>query len=256
MEYLWLWFLCYAFIGWIYESILVSVQQRRWVNRGFLNGPLCPIYGAGAVLAIVLLSDVHNPVLIFIYSAIGACALEYGTSWLMEVLFHARWWDYSSMRFNLNGRICLIGAVIFGFGGVLVLMVIQPWLQWWTSMLSVGFVHWVSVISVLLVVADTVVTVAGIVHFEARLNALRDFIQNRAAQAGESWYWGRLAILDRFADLSAASQDRIRRLRRDIASMLSTQQRRMIRAFPHLKFPRTRDTSVLDTLREILSKRH
>lgn len=84
LEYLFLWFLLYAFVGWVYESILVSISEHRWVNRGFLNGPLCPIYGCGAVLAIVLLRDLHNPVVIFFISSFGACTLEYVTSWGME----------------------------------------------------------------------------------------------------------------------------------------------------------------------------
>lgn len=92
LEYLFLWFLLYAFIGWVYESVLVSVSERRWVNRGFLNGPLCPIYGCGAVLAIVLLHDFTNPIEIFLISSFGASILEYITSWGMEKLFHARWW--------------------------------------------------------------------------------------------------------------------------------------------------------------------
>lgn len=95
LEYLFLWFLLYAFIGWVYESVLVSVSERRWVNRGFLNGPLCPIYGCGAVLAIVLLHDFTSPIEIFLISSFGASILEYITSWGMEKLFHARWWDYS-----------------------------------------------------------------------------------------------------------------------------------------------------------------
>lgn len=98
LEYLFLWFLLYAFIGWVYESVLVSVSERRWVNRGFLNGPLCPIYGCGAVLAIVLLHDFTNPIEIFLISSFGASILEYITSWGMEKLFRARWWDYSHYR--------------------------------------------------------------------------------------------------------------------------------------------------------------
>ncbi|MCZ4428067.1 putative ABC transporter permease, partial [Bifidobacterium breve] len=104
LEHLFLWFVLYSFIGWIYESILVSVMERRLVNRGFLNGPLCPIYGAGAALAIALLHNMHNPIMIFLISAIGASVLEYVTSWAMEKMFHARWWDYSDYRFNLQGR--------------------------------------------------------------------------------------------------------------------------------------------------------
>ena len=126
VEKLFLWFLFYSFCGWVYESILVSILERRPVNRGFLNGPLCPIYGAGAVGAVVVLGQVHNPLVMFLLSMVGASILEYVTSWVMEALFHARWWDYSDYKFNLNGRICLLGAFVFGVGGVLITSVIQP----------------------------------------------------------------------------------------------------------------------------------
>ena len=118
VEKLFLWFLFYSFCGWVYESILVSILERRPVNRGFLNGPLCPIYGVGAVGAVVVLGQVHNPLVVFLLSMVGASILEYVTSWVMEALFHARWWDYSDYKFNLNGRICLLGAFVFGVGGV------------------------------------------------------------------------------------------------------------------------------------------
>ena len=120
VEKLFLWFLFYSFCGWVYESILVSILERRPVNRGFLNGPLCPIYGVGAVGAVVVLGQVHNPLVVFLLSMVGASILEYVTSWVMEALFHARWWDYSDYKFNLNGRICLLGAFVFGVGGVLI----------------------------------------------------------------------------------------------------------------------------------------
>ena len=82
IEYLLLWFLLYSCVGWVYESVLVSVLERRWVNRGFLNGPICPIYGAGAVLGILLLSGLRgHPVIIFLISALGASVLEFVTSW-------------------------------------------------------------------------------------------------------------------------------------------------------------------------------
>lgn len=142
LEYLFLWFLLYAFVGWVYESILVSISEHRWVNRGFLNGPLCPIYGCGAVLAIVLLRDLHNPVVIFFISSFGACTLEYVTSWGMEKLFHARWWDYSHYRFNIQGRICLLGAVVFGFAGVIITDVTQPVVERITRMIPLPAVHW------------------------------------------------------------------------------------------------------------------
>ena len=147
LEYLFLWFLLYAFIGWVYESVLVSVSERRWVNRGFLNGPLCPIYGCGAVLAIVLLHDFTNPIEIFLISSFGASILEYITSWGMEKLFHARWWDYSHYRFNIQGRICLLGAIVFGFGGVLIIDVVQPQVERLTAMIPLLAVHMICAVA-------------------------------------------------------------------------------------------------------------
>lgn len=103
VEKLFLWFLLYSFCGWVYESILVSILERRPVNRGFLNGPLCPIYGAGAVGAVVVLGQVHNPLVVFLFSMVGASILEYVTSWVMEALFHARWWTTPTTNSILTG---------------------------------------------------------------------------------------------------------------------------------------------------------
>jgi len=89
------WFFLYSAIGWIYESILCSVSEKRWINRGFLNGPYCPIYGFGAILNILILDETRNIVILFYFGAVTACTLEYFTSWLLEKLFQARWWDYS-----------------------------------------------------------------------------------------------------------------------------------------------------------------
>ena len=106
-----LWFLLYSCIGWIYETILCSVKERRFINRGFLNGPYCPIYGVGAVVNLLALGRFTNPAMLFFAGAIMDCTLEYITSWGMEKLFHARWWDYSKKFLNINGRVCLLGAV-------------------------------------------------------------------------------------------------------------------------------------------------
>ncbi|MBT1163903.1 putative ABC transporter permease [Bifidobacterium felsineum] len=173
LEYLFLWFIFYSFAGWVYESILVSCQQHRWVNRGFLNGPLCPIYGTGAVAGVVILGQIHNPVVLFFLAMIGASVLEYFTSWAMEQLFHARWWDYSHFRFNLNGRICLLGAVVFGIGGVLIVDVIQPQVARVTDMIPLQIIHVLFIVLMALTIADTIVTVCGIVNFEQSLEQFK-----------------------------------------------------------------------------------
>ena len=117
-------FISYAFLGWCMEIGCKYVQFGKFINRGFLNGPYCPIYGSGAVLVILVLGKLTNPFLLFFAGALLTCSLEYLTSFVMEKLFHARWWDYSKRKFNINGRVCLIGAVVFGaFSTVLVLWI-------------------------------------------------------------------------------------------------------------------------------------
>ena len=126
-----LWLMIYSVIGWIYESTICSIGQRKLINRGFLNGPYCPIYGTGAVLVLLVLGRIQNPVLLFFAGAVLTCSLEYLTSWLMEKLFHARWWDYSKRKFNIGGRVCLIGAVVFGAFSVVLILVCTSMCAWW-----------------------------------------------------------------------------------------------------------------------------
>ena len=202
VEKLFLWFLFYSFCGWVYESILVSILERRPVNRGFLNGPLCPIYGAGAVGAVVVLGQVHNPLVVFLLSMVGASILEYVTSWVMEALFHARWWDYSDYKFNLNGRICLLGAFVFGVGGVLITSVIQPQVAGVTDRLPLPAIHWLCGVLFVLTLIDLVVTVCGIMHFENSLDnlmaamthygdAMKVAVSDVTGKMSESWKSGK-----------------------------------------------------------------
>lgn len=251
LERLFLWFLFYSFIGWVYESIVVSIQQRRWVDRGFLNGPLCPIYGVGAVMFITLLGSIHNPVLLFLLAALGASVLEYVTSWAMERLFHARWWDYSDFPFNLNGRICLIGAVIFGFGGIAVNLYIQPFVAAWTAMIPAPIIAGLAAALFLAVVVDTTVTVAGIMNFETTLASFANFVQEYASKAGDSWQWSKDAVVQKAHEWSESSQSLLTRLRGMASELFNRQQQRMIRSFPHLRSASNRYNGIIETLREL-----
>ena len=119
-------FLTYSCIGWFME-VVVSVQMHhRPSNRGFLIGPLCPIYGAGALVMTFLLRNTENIIEIFIVSIVAATVLEYGTSYVMEKLFRVRWWDYSHEKFNINGRVCLKMLLAFGIMGVIVTRITNP----------------------------------------------------------------------------------------------------------------------------------
>ena len=129
--YLFLLFLIYSVLGWIVEMCFTYIfQYKKFVNRGFLIGPYCPIYGCGVLLIIYLLKDfTSKPVALFVLAMAICMALEYITSYIMEKLFNARWWDYSDKKFNINGRICLETTIPFGIGGLLVMYVINPFIN-------------------------------------------------------------------------------------------------------------------------------
>lgn len=120
-------FFSYGFLGWVWESGYVSVRQKHWVNRGFLHGPVIPIYGFGAVAILALCAPVAGSLpMLFFSGMFWATALEYATGWAMERMFHVRYWDYSTERWNLNGYICLMASLCWGVFSVLLLRVIQP----------------------------------------------------------------------------------------------------------------------------------
>lgn len=163
------WIFFYSVIGWIYESILCSVLEKRWVNRGFLNGPYCPVYGFGAALCILVLAGTKNILILFYLGAVTACSLEYFTSWLMEKLFQARWWDYSDHKFNINGRVSLAGAVVFGAFSVLLVRMVHPEVVRLTENLSDTAIFAVALAILLIISIDCAVTVIHVQGFNRKL---------------------------------------------------------------------------------------
>ncbi|MBW3087250.1 putative ABC transporter permease [Bifidobacterium sp. 82T24] len=283
LERLFLWAVLYSFLGWVYESILVSIQERRPVNRGFLNGPLCPIYGAGAALAIVVLTPIKDvpaaPVVMFLLGALGASVLEYVTSWTMEKIFHARWWDYSHFRFNINGRICLIGAIVFGVFGIIIVDVTQPWVEHWTDMIPMPAFHILVCVLALACLVDFIVTVVGFSGFHERLGEFarvlergRDKVADRlddlgGLEMGDALRQYTDAAADRLQTYRSAATGKVRRLSENLPNApvpvtrlygrllgaLNYQQRRMLRSFPRMTSTEYGD--LIRKLREKLVRR-
>ncbi len=120
-------FVLYSICGWIIEIIDIFIITKKVVDRGFLIGPYCPIYGCGAVAMTVFLNKyLSDPIGLFIIAMFICSVLEYITSYLMEKIFKARWWDYSNDKFNLNGRISLKTTVLFGLGGLVIMYITNP----------------------------------------------------------------------------------------------------------------------------------
>ena len=164
--YLFILFLMYAFLGWVMEVINAYIQHKRFINRGFLIGPYCPIYGIGMLLIINLLKNyMESYVVLFILAMVICMAVEYLTSLVMEWLFNARWWDYSNRKFNINGRICLETAIPFGLGGMLIMYVVNPFL---TGILDKGSEKLIVILGIILMViffTDLVVSFFVILKF-------------------------------------------------------------------------------------------
>ena len=119
-------FFIYGFLGWCYESAYVSIKHKQWVNRGFVRGPLLPLYGSGAILLLfVTIPFRENLFLMFISGAIGATILEYVTGVAMEALFKVRYWDYSKRKFNFQGHICLAATTLWGVFAIVIVKVVH-----------------------------------------------------------------------------------------------------------------------------------
>ena len=119
-------FFIYGFLGWCYESAYVSIKHKQWVNRGFVRGPLLPLYGSGAILLLfVTIPFRENLFLMFVSGAIGATILEYVTGVAMEALFKVRYWDYSKRKFNFQGHICLAATTLWGVFAIVIVKVVH-----------------------------------------------------------------------------------------------------------------------------------
>ena len=269
-----LWLMIYSVIGWVYESTICSIGQRKLINRGFLNGPYCPIYGTGAVLVLLVLGRIQNPVLLFFTGAVLTCSLEYLTSWLMEKLFHARWWDYSKRKFNIGGRVCLIGAVVFGAFSVVLILVLHPWVKSLTDRLTDTALTWICAILLVGIVSDLIVTVKGLLGTHAVFAEYAVLLQQKRRELSEKLRLGaeegrerirergseELAKLREAAELGAEEREKIRRTTEEererfyakLQMRLNAQQRRTINSFPQWKL--TRNNEVLDGLREAMEK--
>lgn len=120
-------FIIYSILGFIIEVIFAS--KKKFVNRGFLIGPYCPIYGTSIILIMIIFQKIQNPFLLFIMITIICSINEYLTSYIMEKLFKARWWCYSKKPYNINGRICLGNSFLFGIGGFILIKYIHPFIS-------------------------------------------------------------------------------------------------------------------------------
>jgi len=181
---LFLTFIFYACLGWCCECVYCSVPAKKFINRGFLTGPLCPVYGFGALLVIHVLRPVGNNVFLTFFSGLVlTSALEYLTSFLLEKLFHLSWWDYSRRKFNLHGRVCLLNSTLFGLLCVLAVHCIDPRVSTAIHTLPTESLFFFSGAIFSVLVIDCYVSVRSVLALNGRLQQvaqLRDDLRRKA----------------------------------------------------------------------------
>ena len=179
-------YIIYSLIGWMIEVIFLAVTQGKIVNRGFLNGPLCPVYGSGVLMVLIVLYfagsilgiktsvDASHPVILFAIGIVFASLIEFLAGFILDKLFHARWWDYSDRKFNINGYICLEFSIIWGLAIAFVLRVIQPGIENIVDMIP----YILGIISLIIIylcfVADIVITVLTVLKMNKQLEKMED----------------------------------------------------------------------------------
>ena len=184
-EMLW-YFMIYSVIGWMIEVCYQAVTRGEVINRGFLNGPLCPVYGSG-VLMVLMVVDLcgfwfgfetnlskASTVELFIIGIIFATLIELVAGFLLDRLFHARWWDYRDRRFNLNGYICLEFSIYWGLGIAFVLRVIQPVFEGAVHKIPVKIGIIILIVCYFIFTIDIIITVLTVLKLNKQLNKMRD----------------------------------------------------------------------------------
>ena len=159
MEKYFLLFMTYSILGWIMEVTDKFITKGKFINRGFLIGPYCPIYGWGALIMTLTLTRYVNDKLVLFIMAIVVCSiLEYATSYVMEKMFHIRWWDYSNDKFNINGRISLSTMIPFGILGVLGICYSNPFFFGIFDMVPDNILTFCTVVLAMLFIIDNILS--------------------------------------------------------------------------------------------------
>lgn len=277
-------FFIYAFLGWGMEVAFAACKSGRFVNRGFLNGPVCPIYGFGMVGVAVLLSPLKDNLLwMYLGSAVITTVIEYITGWLLERIFHAKWWDYSNMPLNIGGYVCLLFSLIWGALCVVIVKFVHPAIagvverlpNWLTIALDGLFVAAIAVD-----LAATLATIRKLASRLAMLERMAGEIHNLSdsigkhisdstlaaksrVEAGEARLKEETAklesardalsdrVTERLEQSAEAGKQRLNEMKARFEAALEENtagQRRLMNAFPNLKS--RRNPEALQALRE------
>jgi len=253
-------FLIYSFLGWCVEVVFVSLEEGHFVNRGFLNGPLCPIYGFGVLAIVHMLTNFEDNILVlFILSTVITSTLEFITGWLLEKIFATKWWDYSENKFNLMGYICLRFSLMWGTACVFVMRMVQPIVISVVEIFSHSLGVLLLVFFIIIIIIDVVVTIRIMTKFNRHLqeithvaNRIRDVSNSIGARIAD----GALLAFDEGSYVFHSMQKYTERLEHLKEQVLKSQffgGARLLRAFPKMKSAKYQNT--IKELRDELQRK-
>ncbi|CAM2897087.1 putative ABC transporter permease [Erysipelothrix tonsillarum] len=219
-----LYWVIYGVIGWIMETIYCSVPAGKFVERGFLNGPIVPIYGFGALFVLSVLKPFfYSPLLVFILGFFLTSILEYITSYIMEKAFGMRWWDYSHYKFNIKGRVCLLNSTMFGVLCVVLVEWIHPIVVKTVSRFTPTTQMIVAAILGVIILVDFIVSVASVLNLKKRLKSL------------ESLHTEMAELIQNFNEKNNQRKDEIKVRIAELKEEYKFTERRLLRSFPTMK---------------------
>ena len=258
-------FIIYAFLGWCSEVAFAAVNKGKFVNRGFLNGPVCPIYGVGMLIVVLCLWNLRDrPLLLFLGSALLTTALEFVTGFVLDRFFHDKWWDYSDMPFNIKGYVCLKFTILWGLAASFIIGAIHRFIYMLIE--KTPFVLGAILLAVFSAafIADFTVTLTALVKLPKKLRAMVE--AERALRAvsdkiGENISDTTIAAKEKGEALAEENKPRLEELKaeyekkkKELSAMLERNfvQRRIFKAFPNLKNGRYK--AIFDRISELKLK--
>lgn len=214
---LFLYFVIYAFLGWILETVYCSVRERRFVARGFLYGPVCPIYGVGVLMMLCWFAPfTGQPLLFYAVATVCMSAWEYLVAWILETTTHIKYWDYSDRKFNLHGRICLSISLTWGVLAYLVIFWIHPVVAGLVERLSTFTIYVADMVLLVLLVADAAATIRELALLTAMLRKLTQMGEELQVQLALS----RAELSDRLDEAREVLSDRLDDAKESISDRL------------------------------------
>lgn len=230
-------FFIYAFLGWCCEVVIATVQTKEFVNRGFLNGPYCPVYGFGVIAILYCLTPIRENALIFFFAAILiATAIEFITGYILEKNFNRKWWDYSNERFNVKGYVCLGTSIVWGFANLFVFYILQPSVDVFIGILPKNIEIAIAVFLSVVIFTDTIITIISLTKVKQKLRIMEetgDRIKFLSDKIGKNISDNTISALN-MSDKSIQELDNLKKKYQDVLNMPAIGYKRFAKAFPKL----------------------